>query len=222
MTSFVGVLFCGGRGTRLGSITDYVSKALVPVYDRPAFMYGLAQLRESEKIEDIIVLSNSENDQALRRTGLPTLVQDDSLVVDMFSGLEFIRTETGDSRPAVVMPCDNISAIRVDDTIEEFSLAGADLTITLRRIDDRRVLSQMGVFDQETRTMEYRPKHPRSSYGVLAPYVIRPDLDLSGGDEAVVNRSRVSWRVYDGFWFDIGTPDQLVAATSFLHRHRQS
>jgi dTDP-glucose pyrophosphorylase len=212
-------LFCGGRGARLGSITDYVSKALVPVYDRPAFMYGLAQLQASPKVEDIIILSNQANDTALRKIGLPTLIQDDFQVRDMFSGLAFVRKKTDDHRPAVLMPCDNISAIRVDDSIEEFETTGADLTINLRRIDDPAVLRQIGVFDPDTGTMEYRPQTPRSNFGMLAPYVVRPDLDLSGSDEGVINRHEVSWRTYDGYWFDIGTPNELAAAGEFLNRH---
>ena len=219
MTSYLGVLFCGGRGTRLGSITDYVSKALVPVYDRPAFSYGLALLEASSAVTDIIILSNRDNDLALRKAGMPTLVQDDARVADMFSGLAFVREETGDSRPAVLMPCDNISMIRVDDTIEEFETSNADLTINLRRVDDRAVLSQIGVFDPETNTMEYRPKTPRSNLGVLAPYVVKADIDLLGGDAAVINRHRVSWCIYDGPWFDIGTPNELAAAVDFISRH---
>ena len=219
MTSYLGVLFCGGLGTRLGSITEYVSKALVPVYDRPAFMYGLTQLQASQRIADIIILSNRTNDGPLHKAGLPTLIQDDSKVQDMFSGLAFVREETDDQRPAVLMPCDNISSIRVDDAIDEFESTGTDLTINIRKVDDPTVLRQIGVFDPETGTMEYRPDTPSSDFGVLAPYVIRPDLDLSGGDEAVINRYEVSWCTYDGYWFDIGTPNELAAAAEFLSRH---
>jgi dTDP-glucose pyrophosphorylase len=219
MSSYLGVLFCGGRGTRLGTITEYVSKALVPVYDRPAFLHGLEQLRESRKIADIIILSNQQNDAALRRAGHPTVIQDDSSVGDMFSGLDFVREATGDDRPAVLMPCDNVSAIRVDDTIEEFETTGADLTINLRHIENEEILRQIGVFDPDTGKMEYRPRKPRSHFGVLAPYVVRTGVGLSGGDAAIINNHWVSWRIYDGFWFDIGTPDELAAATDYLHRH---
>lgn len=219
MSSYLGLLFCGGRGTRLEIITEYVSKALVPVYDRPAFLHGLGQLRESRKIADIIILSNRHNDAALRRAGHPTVIQDDSRVGDMFSGLDFVREATGDDRPAVLMPCDNVSAIRVDDTIERFEASGADLTINLRRITDAEVLRQIGVFDPDTGTMVYRPRTPQSEYGVLAPYVVRPGVDLAGGDATVINNHQVSWCIYEGFWFDIGTPDELAAATDYLRRH---
>ena len=219
MTSYLGVLFCGGRGTRLGSITDYVSKALVPVFDRPAFMYGLAQLRASQKVRDVVILSNRANDPTLRKSGVQTLIQDDAKVQDMFSGLAFVREETHDHRPAVLMPCDNVSSIRVDDTIEEFEKSGADLTINLRRVEEAKVLHQIGVFDPDTGVMEYRPQTPQSNFGVLAPYVVGPGIDLSGGDEAVINRHEVSWRIYNGYWFDIGTPEELAAATEYLRRH---
>lgn len=216
MRSFLGVLCCGGRGTRLGKITNFVSKALVPVWDRPTFAYGLAQLQASRHISEILILTNHDNDKVLQSVGVSTLIQDDAVVTDMFSGLAFIRSATGDDRPAVLMPCDNISSIQVDDTIETFQSELSDLTINLRHIEDPSILSQIGVYEPETREMTYRPPDRKTGYGVLAPYVVRPGIDLSGGDEEVINRHVVSWRIYDGFWFDIGTPAELFAASNFL------
>ncbi len=220
MSGYLGLLCCGGRGTRLGEITRYVSKALVPVYDRPAFRFGLAALEASTRINDIVLLTNQYNDATLATIGLKTVIQEDAVVRDMFSGLAFVRRITRDDRPAVVMPCDNISSISVDPVIDIFEQSNAEITINLRHIDDPAVLGQIGVFDPTTETMEYRPAGRTVGYGVLAPYVIRQDLDLGGGDAEVVNRHRVSWRVHDGPWFDIGTPDELLAASNFVSHHR--
>jgi len=216
---FLGILFCGGRGRRLGNITDSISKALIPVCDKPVFHYGLEALKAADAIEEILILSNNDNDNVLAATGYPTLVQDDALVGDMFSGLDFIRKCTGDRRPAVMMPCDNISEIRVDDVIRLFCDQHTQLAFSIRQVEDLAKLRQMGVFDPTSAHMEYRPEVPRGRWGVVAPYVASPDLVLTGLSECeVFNRHRLAWLKYSGSWFDIGDPDSLFAAAEEMQR----
>ena len=91
MEKFLGVLFCGGRGERLGEITNFISKSFIPVYDKPVFRFGLELLENSKKIEEIIILTNEDNDTKLRQLGHRTIVQSDSRVNDMFSGWDFVK-----------------------------------------------------------------------------------------------------------------------------------
>jgi dTDP-glucose pyrophosphorylase len=183
MGSFLGILFCGGRGLRLGKITEYISKAFVPVYDRPVFMYPLAQLEASK-----------------------------------FSGLAYIRRITADKRPIVMMPCDNISNIVVDDVIELFLSDMPDIAINIRKIESKEKLCEMGVFDPITGTMEYRPRNPKTEWGLIAPYVVRPGVELIGSTEGIMNRHHVAWREYKGMWFDIGDVASLIKASETLCR----
>lgn len=212
MGSFLGILFCGGKGVRLGKITEYISKAFVPVCDRPVFMYPLAQLEASKQIDEIVILTNQENDTKLRRTGYQTIVQDDSLVQDMFSGLVYIRQVTGDERPAVLMPCDNISDIRVDDVIEVFMRQEPDIAFSVRKVESVAKLKQMGVLDPKTNAVEYKPMHPKSNLGVLAPYVVKNNIDLRGDEPDIFSRHRVAYALYKGRWFDIGDVPSLIDA----------
>jgi dTDP-glucose pyrophosphorylase len=221
MGSFLGILFCGGRGERLGQITEYISKAFVPVYDRPVFMYPLAQLEASKQIDEIVILTNEDNDAKLRRTGHRTIIQDDARVHDMFSGLAYIREVTGEGRPAVLMPCDNISDIVVDDVIEVFLNEMPEIAISIRKIESKEKLCEMGVFDPRTGTMEYRPRNPKTEWGLIAPYVVRPGVELIGSTERIMNRHQVAWREYKGMWFDIGDVASLVKASETLSRHAE-
>jgi len=127
MEEFLGVLFCGGRGTRLGEITKYISKSFVPVYDRPVFKFGLELLTNSSNISDIIILTNEMNHDALSREGYKTLLQDDSKVNDMFTGWEFIKEKTGTKANGVLVPSDNIINADIDFMIKTFEEKKCDL-----------------------------------------------------------------------------------------------
>jgi dTDP-glucose pyrophosphorylase len=214
---FLGILFAGGRGTRLGSITQYISKAFVPVYDRPVFLYPLAQLRASRHISEIVILTNTENDAQLRGLGCRTIVQDDAQVHDMFSGLRFVRSLMQTDRHFVLMPCDNISDLQVDSTIAAFLESQAGLCFNLTRVDGKDKLRQMGVFDPRTRQMAYKPEQPPSEWGVIAPYVVRNTLEIpeNAGDE-FINKTAFVYYEHPGYWFDIGDVASLLAASQFV------
>src|SRR2546421_8380422 len=109
MEEFLGVLFAGGRGRRLQPITKFISKAFVPVYDRPVFMYPLAQLESSRYVQDIVILTNEMNDDGFKETGYRTIRQDDDQVHDMLSGLLYLRRNFSLGGDCVLMPCDNVS-----------------------------------------------------------------------------------------------------------------
>jgi glucose-1-phosphate thymidylyltransferase len=205
---FLGILFAGGKGERLGLITRYISKAFLPVYDRPVFMYPLAQLEASHRISEIVILTNVENDAKLRQTGYRTIIQVDDRVHDMFSGLRYIREVLKTTRDCVLMPCDNISDVPVDAVIETFTAAQCQVCFSLIRVPDRRKLSQMGVYDPANGQVVYKPANPPSDWGVIAPYVVSGDFTWvpADTDAEVFNQARISSQQHTGYWFDIGDP----------------
>lgn len=222
MEEFLGILFAGGRGTRLGEITRYISKAFVPVYDRPVFEYPLALLQASNYVTDIVVLTNAENDAQFAAQGHRTVIQDDSCVHDMLSGLQFLRKSVGNERHAILMPCDNVSNVDVNRLVETFREGECDVCYSVRRIDDRAKLRQMGVYDPATGKVVYRPADPPSQWGVIAPYVVHRDFQWSGAenDAEVFNQGVTRRLQYDGVWFDVGDADSLLRCSTFIARER--
>jgi len=206
--NFLGILFAGGKGERLGLITRYISKAFVPVYDRPVFMYPLAQLEASRHISEIVILTNADNDAKLKQTGYRTIIQDDGRVHDMFSGLRFIREALPTNRDCVLIPCDNVSDVSVDAVIDTFVAGHGEVCFSLIRVPDRRKLSQMGVYDPDKGQVVYKPSIPPSEWGVIAPYVVGRNFTWgpSETDAEVFNQARISSRHHQGYWFDIGDP----------------
>lgn len=210
MEKFLGVLFCGGRGTRLGEISRYVSKPLIPVYDRPAFMFGLELLHRSRLISDIIILTNSENDKALSKAGVPTLIQNDKHVHDMYTGWEFVKKKTRTKSHGVLVPSDNISEISADKLIRTFLRKRSDFLFSVSRNINRKKLKQMGTFDPVRKRFSYKPALPYS-HGVIAPFIISNGLKFRD-DKELFESGSSHFVEYEGIWNDIGDPESLYEA----------
>ncbi len=217
MEEFLGVLFCGGRGTRLGKISEYISKPLVPVYDKPVFMFGLEQLQRSKLISSILILTNKENDKALRKAGYTTLIQNDKHVRDMYSGWEFIKKETRTTAHGVLVPSDNISDIKIDPLIRKFIKLNADFVFSISKNISRAKLLQMGNYDPRRKIFEYKPS-TAFEYGVIAPFVVRNTVKIKG-DKELFESSGSHHLICDGMWNDIGDPESLAEAVSWRRKN---
>jgi NDP-sugar pyrophosphorylase family protein len=212
---FIGVLFCGGRGVRLGEITRYISKSFVPVYDRPVFKYGLELLENSRYIDEIIILTNDDNDRKLKLTGHKTIIQDDDVVFDMFSGWRYIKQLTGTQKHGVLVPSDNITDIDVDKMVERFNQKPAQLLFSLYKVPEREKLAQMGCYSVEKKTFYYKHPDPPTEYGVIAPYLVNRNLEVKAGDN-VLNHPDSVYYEHAGYWFDIGDQASIIEASSFM------
>ncbi|MBK8982230.1 MAG: NTP transferase domain-containing protein [Ignavibacteria bacterium] len=211
MEEFLGILFCGGKGARLGEISKYISKSLLPVYDRPVFKFGLEHLTNSSLITDIILLTNEMNDEILSREGYKTIVQDDKEVHDMFSGWEYIKRKTGTNANAVLVPSDNICDSDIDSMIKVFENKKCDFLFSLYRVESKQKLSEMGSFDPVRKIFKYKDKNPETEFGVIAPYIIRNNFQFDPGKN-IFETENAEIMIHAGIWSDIGDIDSLLDA----------
>ena len=242
-----GIILAGGSGTRLAPLTGYVTKQLLPVYDKPMIYYPLSLLMLAG-IRDMLLISDQDNQPLIQKVfgggeqfGLrisyaiqpkPRGLAEAFLIAEDFIG----------GAPACLALGDNI-------------LYGHQLTDILRKAANAetstifgmhvRNPSDYGVVTVDAAgvpvAIEEKPTHPASNIAVPGLYFfdrnvvglarqVRPsargELEITAIIASYIEDRRLNLEILGrGFaWIDAGTHSSLLEASNFVEmiERRQS
>ena len=233
-------MLAGGSGTRLYPVTHVLSKQLLPVYDKPMIYYPLCTLMLAG-IREILLISTPSDTSRFRdlledgsRWGLnfsyASQPSPDGLAQAFLIGRDFLGADN--------------SALILGDNI----FYGHDLPVTLRRasgfpsgatifayhVNDPE---RYGVVELDAmgrpKTLEEKPRRPRSNYAVTGLYFydnravsiaseLRPsargELEITDLNRRYLELGELRTEIMGrGFaWLDTGTQDSLLDASTFI------
>ncbi len=238
-----GIILAGGHGTRLYPLTKYISKQLLPIYDKPMIYYPLSVLMQAG-IKDILLITNPEfinlykdlfGDGSHLGLNINYKIQNapKGIAEAFILGEEFIEE-------------DNVCLVLGDNLFVGNSLSDLLLncveklrknlcSIVAYEVSDP---GRFGVVDFDSdmnaKSIEEKPKKPKSQYAVTGIYFFtnnvvdlakklkpseRGELEITDINNIYINNGKMYVEVMDSKsfkWLDTGTFDALNEASDYI------
>ena len=236
------VILCGGAGTRLHPVTRSISKQLLPIYNKPMIFYPLSTLMLSG-IRDILIISTPDDTpkyENLLGNGSKYGLKIEYKIQLHPNGLAeaFILGESfiGDDDVCLVLG-DNIFYGRglpqlLKNTVSKVENSNNSIIFGYNVSDPQRY----GVVEfnsNEVKSIEEKPKNPKSNYAVVGLYFYKNDvvqiaknvtpskrgeLEITSVNNEYLKKERLSVELMSrGYaWLDTGTHDSLLEASNFI------
>ena len=230
------IILHGGAGTRLRPLTFSGPKQLIPVANKPVSQYVLEDLASSSIKEVAIVLGEIfpelvkeyYGDGSSFNVKITYIYQGKPLGIA--HAIKICRDFVGNDRFIVYLG-DQILQKGIKQYLRKFLEEDYDAMILLKEVEDP---TRFGVAEFDSggnlvRLVE-KPKTPPSKYALVGVYFFKPtvfevmeDLKPSWRGELEITdtiqlmlerRYRVGYEILDGWWFDVGKSDDILAVNA--------
>jgi len=233
-----GVILAGGLATRLYPLTHATNKHLLPVYDRPMVFYPIQTLVNAGITEILIVTSGPhaghfisvlKNGKELGIKHLEYAYQEDPKG-GIADGLA-LAEDFADRGSLAVILGDNTTDADISQAVKSFQKGAM---IFLKKVPDPE---RFGVaeFDKQNPKkilkIWEKSKNPPSSYAVTGLYLYdnqvfefvkqcdpdyagRGELEITQVNNLYIENGQMRWGELDGYWWDAGTFETLLAASN--------
>jgi len=241
----IGVLLCGGLGTRSGYYTHRVTnKHLIYTYNRAMIDYPLLSLVEAGVKDAVVVTGGRHSGDMMNYCGDGKEFGFNAI----HYGRQYGEGGIGDAlkcarpfaqgKPVCVILGDNLFE---DDLSEFVTTYNGGCKILLKEVDDPRaygVASLDGHQEYVTKVVE-KPSNPETNLAVVGAYIFDKDVfdildtlkpsargeyEVTDIIEAYLAKGpgAVDYTKLKGYWIDMGSPDNLLEAANFIEANKEA
>lgn len=235
-----GIILAGGSGTRLYPATIALSKQMIPIYDKPMVYYPMSLLMRAG-IREVLVISTPTDLPGFRRLfgdgshlGMNISYAEQAvpngLAQAFVIGADFIGGDTA----ALVLGDNIFHGHALTEQLEKAAKIKDGAVVFGCYVHDPE---RYGVveFDADCRavSIEEKPEHPKSNYAVPGLYFYdnsvvgiaknlkpsaRGEYEITDVNREYLRRGKLKVNVFsrDIDWFDTGTHDSLIQASSYV------
>lgn len=227
-----GIILAGGTGSRLFPLTKVTNKHLLPVGRKPMIYHPVTKLIEAGIDEILIVTGVEHMGDVVNLLGsgvsfgcrFTYKVQDQAGGIAQALGLaeNFVH---GDST-AVILG-DNIFEDPITEFVRDYAVQGGGAKIVLKEVTDPERFGVAELDGDRVLSIEEKPKTAKSNWAVTGIYfydgdifnVIRTlkpsgrgELEITDVNNAYIQRGKMTWGKFRGWWTDAGTFESLRKA----------
>ena len=235
-----GIILAGGSGTRLYPATIALSKQMIPVYDKPMIYYPMSLLMRAG-IRDVLVISTPTDLPGFERLfgdgahlGMNISYAEQSvpngLAQAFIIGAEFVGNDTA----ALVLGDNIFHGHALTEQLKSAAKLKEGAVVFGCYVQDPE---RYGVveFDKDFNavSIEEKPAKPKSNYAVPGLYFYdnevveiaknlklsaRGEYEITDVNKEYLRRGKLKVNVFsrDIDWFDTGTHDSLLQASSYV------
>ena len=235
-----GIILAGGSGTRLYPLTKVVSKQMIPIYDKPMIYYPMSLLMRAG-IRDVLVISTPLDLPGFRRLfgdgshlGMNISYAEQAvpngLAQAFVIGADFVGNDTA----ALVLGDNIFHGHALTEQLKSAAKLKEGAVVFGCYVQDPE---RYGVveFDENFKALsiEEKPQHPKSNYAVPGLYfydndvleiarTLRPsargEYEITDVNKEYLRRGTLKVNLFsrDIDWFDTGTHDSLLQASSYV------
>ncbi len=220
-------ILAAGFGTRLRPVTDRIPKPLITVLNVPCISYTLALLKEAGI--DTVICNVHYHAERIRgffsennNFGMDIRISEETTILGTGGGLKRCENLLSDE-PFLLINSDIIADFDLKTFIDRHRSSGNSGTLMLFETPEAETIGDVGIHEGKVRDFNnMRDTGLRSQYiyagaAVLSPSIFRYlSAEFSSivdtGFTGLITDESLGYLRHEGFWKDIGTPQNLWKA----------